>query len=86
MIYALRNEKGASKVALIVSGILMALVYAFLSYEFLSAPNVWGGNTLAYGYIVVSFVAGLAIYALSKMYYKKQGIDIGLAFKEIPPE
>ena len=86
VIYALRNEKGTSKITLIVSGILMALVYAFLSYEFLSSPNVWGGNTLAYGYIVVSFFGGLAIYELSKMYYKKQGIDIGLAFKEIPPE
>jgi amino acid transporter len=86
VIYALRNEKGTSKMTLVVSGILMALVYAFLSYEFLSAPGVWGGNTLAYVYIVVSFVAGLAIYGISKMYYKKQGIDIGLAFKEIPPE
>jgi amino acid transporter len=86
VIYAFRNEKGTSKMMLVASGILMALVYAFLSYEFLSAPSVWGGNTLAYVYIVVSFIAGLAIYGLSKMYYKKQGIDIGLAFKEIPPE
>ena len=86
VIYAIRNEKGTSKLTLVISGILMALVYAFLSYEFLSSPDVWGGNTLAYAYIVISFLGGLAIYGLSKMYYKSKGIDIGLAFKEIPPE
>jgi len=86
VVYAVRHEKGNGKAVLGISGILMAIVYAFLSYEFLASPNVWGGNTLAYFYMVISFIAGLVIYGLSKMYYARQGIDIGLAFKEIPPE
>ncbi len=86
VLYAFRSEHGSTKGILVVCGTLMALVYAFLSYEFLSAPQVWGGNTLAYIYMVLSFIAGLVIYTLSKSYYKKLGIDIGMAFKEIPPE
>ena len=86
VVYAVRHEKGNGKAVLGISGILMAVVYAFLSYEFLASPNVWGGNTLAYFYMVISFIAGLVIYGLSKMYYARQGVDIGLAFKEIPPE
>jgi amino acid transporter len=86
VVYALRNEKGNGKLVLGISGVLMAAVYAFLSYEFLASPNVWGGNILAYVYMVISFIAGLAIYLFSKVYYRRQGIDIGLAFKEIPPE
>jgi len=86
VLYAFRYEQGGSKAILAICGALMALVYAFLSYEFLSAPQVWGGNTLAYIYMILSFIAGLVIYVLSKTYYKKLGIDIGMAFKEIPPE
>jgi amino acid transporter len=85
-VYAMRKEKGGPKSLLEVCGILMALVYVFLSYEFLGNANVWGGNNFAYVYMVVSFAVGLAIYVSSKWYYGKLGIDIGLAFKEIPPE
>jgi hypothetical protein len=41
---------------------------------------------LAYGYLVVAAVAAVVIYAVSKWYHKKRGIDISLTFKEIPPE
>ncbi|HYW00499.1 MAG TPA: hypothetical protein VE862_03460, partial [Candidatus Acidoferrum sp.] len=85
-VYAVKREKGTSKIVLIVSGILMAIVFAYFSYQFLTFPAIWGGNNLAYGYIAFTFVLGIVIYLASKAYYSKQGIDIGLAFKEIPPE
>ncbi|HUO43264.1 MAG TPA: amino acid permease [Methylomirabilota bacterium] len=85
-LYALRKEKGGAKSILAVCGILMSMFYVFLTYEYLGNPGVWGGNNFAYGYIIVSFIAGLVIYLASKLYYGKRGIDIGLAFKEIPPE
>ena len=85
-VYAIRKEQGGSKMLLAICGILMALFYVFLSYEFLGNPDVWGGNTLAYIYIALSFLVGLGIYVASKWYYGKRGIDIRLAFKEIPPE
>ena len=86
VLYAVRKESGSVKNVLTVCGVLMALFYVFLTYEFLGNPGVWGGNNFAYIYIVVSFLAGLGIYAASKQYYGKRGIDITLAFKEIPPE
>lgn len=94
--YALRKERGSSKWTLAISGILMAIVFAYITYLFLqpyfanladpSYPNTWGGNLIGYGYVVVSFILGAVIYAASKTYHKSKGIDISLAYKEIPPE
>ena len=84
-LYALKNEKGSSKGILAASGIVMAVVFAYLTYQFLAYPGVWGGNYLAYGWVVASFIAGIVIYQVSKSYYGKRGIDITLAYKELPP-
>ena len=95
-VYALRKEKGTSKGILLVSGILMAAVFVYITYLFLAPyfaslsnpniPNTWGGNPIAYGYVIASFIAGAAIYLASKRYHASRGIDISLAYKEIPPE
>ena len=84
--YAIRNEKGGMKTILAVAGILSAFVFGFLTYQFLAYPGVWGGNTFAYGYVLLSAILGAVIYTVSKSYHKRKGIDIGLAYKEIPPE
>jgi amino acid transporter len=86
VIYAVRNEKGGSKALLSVSGILMAAVFLFLAYQFIASPEVWGGNPLAYGYILAGLIIGAVIYVSSWQYHKKKGINISLAFKQIPPE
>jgi hypothetical protein len=41
---------------------------------------------LAYSYVAVTFILGMVIYLGSKMYHSRRGIDITLAYKEIPPE
>jgi len=84
-IYAFKNEKGRSKAILGTAGILMAIVFSYLTYQFLAFPAIWGGNPLAYGWAFGSFVAGIIIYLISKSYYSKRGIDISLAYKELPP-
>jgi hypothetical protein len=84
-LYALKNEKGGSKAILGAAGALMAIVFAYITYQFLAFPDIWGGNPLAYGWVVLSFVAGLVIYQISKRYYGNRGIDITLAYKELPP-
>jgi hypothetical protein len=95
VIHGSRNETGRTRGALVICGALMAVVFAYITYQFLAAPNVWGtqatingipGYYLAYAYVVGSFVAGLLIYAGSKWYNARRGVDISLAFKEIPPE
>jgi hypothetical protein len=63
----------------------MAIVFAYISYQFLAYSTIWGGNPIAYGWVVASFIAGIIIYAVSKSYYSKRGIDITLAYKELPP-
>ena len=65
---------------------MQIVVFGYLTYEFLAYPNIWGGNTLAYGYITVTFILGSVIYFISKRKNLKGGLSMDLAFKEIPPE
>ena len=85
VLYAFKNEKGGAKALLSTSGVLMAIVFAYLTYQFIAFPSIWGGNYIAYGWVVASFIAGIIIYQVSKSYYGKRGIDITLAYKELPP-
>jgi hypothetical protein len=81
-----KSESNVVRVGLVISGVLSAAVFAFVSYEFIIFPSIYGGNTLSYAFLLCSFVGGLVIYIAHKQYLKKQGIDLSLAFKEIPPE
>ena len=83
--YALKNEKGQSKGILATAGTLMAIVFLYITYQFLAYASVWGGTTLGYVWAFGSFVVGVIIYFISKSYYGKRGIDISLAYKELPP-
>ncbi len=85
-IHAMRKESGMTKLLLALAGILNVLVFGFLSYQFLTNPDMWSLNSLTYGFIAVSVIAGAVIYFASKWYYGKRGIDISLAYKELPPE
>ena len=49
-----------------------------------SGVNLVYGSVI--GFLLCSFVGGLIIYVVHKQYLKKHGIDLSLAFKEIPPE
>jgi amino acid transporter len=86
VVYAIRNEEGGSRVILSLAGGMQIAVFVYLTYEFLAYPSIWGGNALAYGYIVVSFILGSVIYLISKRKNLKAGLSMDLAFKEIPPE
>ncbi|HYB67130.1 MAG TPA: amino acid permease [Candidatus Acidoferrales bacterium] len=83
--YALKNEKGTSKGILATAGLLMAIVFAYITYQFLAYASIWGGTTLGYAWAFGSFIVGVIIYFVSKSYYGKRGIDITLAYKELPP-
>jgi amino acid transporter len=95
VIYAVRNEKGSSKGILGICGALMAVVFLYITYQFFANPSIWGtaatafgipGYDFAYIYVVGSFLLGVALYLWSKSSHKKKGIDIDLAYKEIPPD
>jgi len=86
VVYAVKNEKKNSKILLAVAGFLQTIVFIYLTYQFLAYPRIWGGNTLAYGYVAAAFVLGTIIYTISKSRRAKEGLSIHLAFKEIPPD
>ena len=95
MIHGARHEQGRTRTLLMTCGILTVLVFAYITFQFLSAPTVWGtgasvggvpGYLVAYGYVAGSFIVGAAIYLASRRYNATRGIDLSLAFKEIPPE
>jgi len=85
VIYALKNEKGQAKAILATAGALMTIVFLYITAQFLVYASIWGGNPIAYGWVVGSFILGLIIYVVSKSYHAKRGIDITLAYKELPP-
>jgi glutamate:GABA antiporter len=85
-LHGIRKEKGAVRGLLVVAGIANVFIFGFLAYEFLAYPTVWSLNNLTYFFIGASLVAGILIYAGSYWYNKKRGIDISLAYKELPPE
>jgi amino acid transporter len=86
VIYGTKKERGTTKVVLQISGFLMILVFLYLAYAFAASPAIWGGNLLAYGYILSGLILGFIIYAWSRSYHRKKGIDIAMVFKEIPPD
>jgi amino acid transporter len=85
-VWGLKKEKGGVRSTLLIAGVLEAGVFSWLIYQFLSYPTVWGATTLAYGYVAATISLGIIIYFASRAYHKSKGIDISLAFKEIPPE
>ncbi len=93
--YAIKRERGSAKWILAIAGVAMAIVFAFITYQFLETPSIWGtsvivagikGYYLAYIYVAVSFIAGAIIFLVSRSVHKSKGVDITLAYKEIPPE
>ena len=95
VIHGSRNERGRIKAALVGCGALMSVVFAYITYQFLASPQIWGtsatinglpGYDFAYAYVIASFIAGLLLYFGCKWYYARRGVDVTLAYKEIPPE
>lgn len=88
--YAFRKERGSARAILGIFGILDAVVFSFISYQYLTSPTFsiftvlspWLNET----YLVVTLVAGASIYLVSRWYHKKRGMDISLNYKELPPE
>ncbi|GAB6943671.1 APC family permease [Vulcanisaeta sp. JCM 14467] len=85
--YSSFSMSNRSRVILAVSGALMAGVMAYLTYEFLAYPQIWGGNWLAYGVELGAVILGVIMYLVTRyVNLRRYGIDISMAYAEIPPE
>jgi len=85
-VWAIRKEHGMAKVILIIAGIGNIGVFGFLTYQYVTNATQWSLNNLTVYFVVGTFLLGAIIYAASYYYHKGKGVDISLAYKEIPPE
>ncbi|WP_069807658.1 APC family permease [Vulcanisaeta thermophila] len=83
-----RGDLGrGSRALLTIAGALQFAVFVYLVYEFLAYPSIWGGNWLAYGVEIGAFVLGVVAYFVARhVSINKYGLDISVAYQEIPPE
>ena len=86
VLLGLKSKSDRHRYGLVAAGVLMAAVFGYFAYDFFAYPTVWGGNPLAYGFSSVAFVIGIVLYLTMRRRLSKEGIDLSLAFKEIPPE
>jgi H+/Cl- antiporter ClcA len=76
-----------------LSGVIVMGFFGYITYQYLflpyfglnwtsPSPTLWASLTLVLGIWIVGAIA----YPVAKWYFKKQGLDFRLVFKEIPPE
>lgn len=81
------NVKFLGIPVVIITGVLSILVMAFLTYLVMTYPALGiSSPILVVEFIVCVVIIGLAIYYIAKFIQRKRGIDIDLAYKELPPE
>jgi APA family basic amino acid/polyamine antiporter len=70
-----------------VAGILVIALAVIEGYEYYTVPSLaLSIGVLGYAWMVSATIAGLIIYVAMKSYKKRQGVDVSLAFTEIPPD
>ncbi|HUI24379.1 MAG TPA: APC family permease [Nitrososphaerales archaeon] len=84
--WGVRKEKGSTKAILLIAGIANFFVFGFLTYQYITNAAQWSLNNLTVYFVVGTFILGAIIYAASYYYHKARGVNISLAYKEIPPE
>jgi basic amino acid/polyamine antiporter, APA family len=69
-------------------GLITAVGFAYIAYIGYGNPAVTNVTYAAFGFELLAAVVviGFVVYYASKFYYKSRGIDISLAYKDIPPE
>jgi amino acid transporter len=87
------GKKVAGVPLITIAGIVAAVFIGLLLLGFFSNPGflIYNPSSLTlsligYGVAFSLFITGLVVYYVSKHVRKRQGIDIGLALAEIPPE
>ncbi|HKW05342.1 MAG TPA: amino acid permease [Nitrososphaerales archaeon] len=85
------NKKVGGVPLITILGVIGVIVNAYFGYATTSPaitppPSGVTLQYLAFASVPVTIIAGFVIYAISYYVRKSQGISLGLAFKEIPPE
>ena len=73
--------------AISIIGLIGFLYLTYVLYGGLTNPSVFGPlSGASLGFMVGVLVFAVVLYYVSVAYHKTKGVDITLAFKEIPPE
>jgi APA family basic amino acid/polyamine antiporter len=68
-----------------IIGIFQIVTLGWLVYMFATNAAYGANTTMSLIAVVGVFVAGFVIYYASVLYNKRRGIDVSLAFRELPP-
>ena len=71
---------------IVIVGIVNLFFFGLMLYSSLANPSYYGITYLVVLFDVMCFVIPLGIYYVAKAYRKRQGMNIDLLWKEIPPE
>jgi amino acid transporter len=89
-----QNSPGITKIKvggiplITISGLVTFVSFLYVAYEGFTTPAI-GGVISPYSFIggiIIPFALPWVIYYASKYYHRAHGVNIDLAFKEIPPE
>jgi amino acid transporter len=69
-----------------ILGVLTVLCCLFLGYFYLTQDVLLANSPYSIGMIVGIFATGFIAFWIAKVYRKRQGIDVDLAYQEIIPE
>lgn len=84
---AIVKKKIAGVPVISILGVIEAITFTYVTYIAATSPALSGPiNSLSVGLIVVVYVVGIGIYLASKAFQKRRGLNIDLAFKQLPPE
>jgi amino acid transporter len=86
VVHGVRKETGIMKVVLPLAGIGNILVFGYISYQFLTYQSMWSINWFTQSWLIGCLLLGAVLFIGSYYYHKARGININLAYKEIPPE
>jgi len=59
--------------------------FLYITYQCLALPY-YGINTPSWILILGVWIIGALAYPIAKWYFRKQGLDINMIFRELPPE
>jgi APA family basic amino acid/polyamine antiporter len=80
------KKKIAGIPIIVIVGIVNLFFFGFMLYSSLVNPSYYGITYLVVLFDAVCFIIPLGIYYVAKAYRNRQGMNIDLLWKEIPPE
>ncbi len=71
-----------------ILGVLALIFNLYLTYQYVAGPNLFLTYPLLQSdeFVAALFIVCLMIYPVSRLIRRRQGIDVGAAFTQLPPE